>query len=109
METIAANLKYGVLVIQSYNSFKDGSDRPEYFIREFFHQDLRLEKPTTPLHPVADAPSLPYRMAGDLPTTRLPGEGAGRVDLTPLLGAWCNTYRSSTGIRRVVLSGEGGT
>src|SRR5262249_21260193 len=31
-----------------------------------------------------------------------------RVDLTPLLGAWCNTYRGSKGIRRVVLSGEGG-
>lgn len=32
------NLKYGTLVIQTYNRFKDGSGRADYFIREFFHQ-----------------------------------------------------------------------
>src|SRR3954447_5358462 len=41
METhLAANLKYGVMVIQSYNCFKDGSGRPAYFTREFFHQEV---------------------------------------------------------------------
>lgn len=34
-----SNLKYGTLVIQTYNRFKDGSGRADYFIREFFHQD----------------------------------------------------------------------
>jgi len=39
METqVAANLKYGVLVIQSYNRFRDDSGRPSYFTREFFHR-----------------------------------------------------------------------
>ena len=42
---IAANLKYGVLVIQSYNTFRDGSGRPDYFVREFFHQNLPRENP----------------------------------------------------------------
>src|SRR5262249_34657857 len=34
---LAANLKHGVMVIQSYNRFKDGSGWPPYFTREFFH------------------------------------------------------------------------
>jgi hypothetical protein len=34
------NLKYGTLVIQTYNRFKDGGGRSDYFIREFFHQAL---------------------------------------------------------------------
>jgi len=33
---IAGNMKYGVMVIQSYNTFIDGSDRNNYFCREFF-------------------------------------------------------------------------
>ncbi len=33
---IAGNMKYGVMVIQSYNSFTDGSKRKNYFSREFF-------------------------------------------------------------------------
>ena len=37
METkIAGNIKYGVMVIQAYSTFKDGSDRNNYFSREFF-------------------------------------------------------------------------
>ena len=35
---IASNLKYGILVIQTYNTFRDGSERSNYFTREFFHQ-----------------------------------------------------------------------
>lgn len=33
---IAGNVKYGVMVIQTYNTFKDGSGRNNYFCREFF-------------------------------------------------------------------------
>jgi hypothetical protein len=35
---IAANHSKGVLVIQAYTEFRDGSGRPNYFSREFFHQ-----------------------------------------------------------------------
>ena len=35
---IAANQKLGILVIQSYTSFKDGSGRHNHFAREFFHR-----------------------------------------------------------------------
>jgi hypothetical protein len=98
---LAANLKYGVLVIQSYNRFLDG--RPPYFTREFFHQDLGGEPPTPPA-PAAE--TIPCRTAADwLPTGRGPG---GPVDLAPLLGSWRNTYRHSRGIRRVILSQRSG-
>jgi hypothetical protein len=107
METqIAANIKYGTLVIQSYNSFRDSSGRPAYFNREFFYQDLGAEPPPARLAGPGDAPGLPCRMAGDDP-----GDGAGAfpgtVDLAPLLGSWRNTYRDSKGIRRFVLARQG--
>jgi len=35
---IVSNYAKGVLVIQSYSRFCDGSGRPDYFTREFFHQ-----------------------------------------------------------------------
>jgi hypothetical protein len=106
METqIAANLKYGVLVIQSYNTFNDSSGRPAYFTREFFHQDLGREAPAT--HRAgARAPAIPCRMAGDLPP-ETGGSPSGTVDLAPLLGRWHNTYRNSKGIHRVALNREG--
>lgn len=33
---IVGNIKYGVMVVQSYNTFKDGSKRNNYIAREFF-------------------------------------------------------------------------
>ena len=35
---ICCNIKGGILVIQTYNRFKDDSGRPNYFTKEFFHQ-----------------------------------------------------------------------
>ena len=39
METmLAAYLNKRILVVDSYNTFKDGSGRPRYFSRDHFHQ-----------------------------------------------------------------------
>jgi hypothetical protein len=39
LETIlAVYLKSGILVLDSFNAFKDGSGRSDYFSREFFYQ-----------------------------------------------------------------------
>ncbi len=39
METLlAAYMKGGILVLDTFNSFKDGSGRASYFTREFFHR-----------------------------------------------------------------------
>ena len=35
---LCSNQKKGVLVNHSYTLFKDGSGRPNYFVREFFHR-----------------------------------------------------------------------
>ena len=35
---LAANQKLGILVIQSYTSFRDGSGRLSHYTREFFHR-----------------------------------------------------------------------
>jgi hypothetical protein len=107
METrIAANLKYGVLVIQSYNTFQDGSGRPAYFSREFFHEKLGRENPSLLIDRSGDAAKLGWRMTGDVPPDHLDGL-SGEVDLSPLLGSWRNTYRKSKGIHRVVIVREG--
>ena len=41
---LASNQKLGILVIQSYTSFKDGSGRQSYFTREFFHRPTPTRK-----------------------------------------------------------------
>jgi hypothetical protein len=102
---LAANLKYGVLVIQSYNRFLDDSGRRPYFTREFFHQDLG-QQPAPPRAVLSEAVDLPYRMASDRPTEET-GIGGGPVDLAPLVGRWRNTYRRSQGIRGVELIRSG--
>ncbi len=35
---VAGNVKYGILVVQTFNVFKDNSDKNNYFTREFFHK-----------------------------------------------------------------------
>ena len=97
----SASFKYGVLVIQSYNRFLDGSRRPPYFTREFFHQ--RLDKPPAGALAPTDvaAAALPYRMAADRPMTAPRPRDA--VDLGPLLGRWHNTNPNTKGIASVVL------
>ena len=65
METhLAANLKHGVLVIQSYNRFKDGSGQGAYFTREFFHQNVVHEHVPTCAPPRDDRAA--FMMAADV-------------------------------------------
>jgi hypothetical protein len=78
---IAGNIKYGVLVIQSYNEFCDESGRPAYFTREFFSKEIGHRHPELPAGTLAVAHS-------DLP---LQGTAAGRVDLASFAGHWTNT------------------
>jgi hypothetical protein len=35
---LAANMNKGLLIIASYNTFRDGSGRSNYFTREFFYR-----------------------------------------------------------------------
>jgi hypothetical protein len=73
---LAGNVKQGILVIQSYTSFHDGSDRVPHYAREFFYQSP----------------------AGGV---RSVGKGVGS-----LLGEWTNSYSETSwrvhpsGVRR---------
>jgi hypothetical protein len=85
---LAANVKYGVLVIQSYNEFCDGSGRPPYFSREFFSREV--------VHRPAPLPAnVACALAADLPP---PGAVGGSVDLRHYVGHWTNTNPDTNGI-----------
>jgi hypothetical protein len=102
METhLAANLKYGVLVIQSYNRFKDGSGRGCYFTREFFHQDVAHDH--GPGAAVGDDARWPFMMDADNPRVS-PG---GKIDLGELTGHWINSKRATRVIRELRLRHKG--
>ncbi len=75
---LAANVKQGILVIQSYTSFHDGSDRVPHYAREFFYQ--------SPAEGV-----------------RSVGKGVGS-----LLGEWTNSYSETSWIKRIILSEKDG-
>ena len=78
---IAGNIKYGVLVIQSYNEFCDESGRPAYFTREFFSKEQTHQHSALPAGASGVAQS-------DLPRR----EAAARiVDLSSFAGHWTNT------------------
>jgi hypothetical protein len=103
METhLAANIKHGVLVVQSYNRFKDGSGRGAYFTREFFHQRVihehRLKCATT------HDDRAEFMMAADVRST---GQRDNSVDLVELTGLWKNTKRTTRVIRELTLAKNG--
>jgi hypothetical protein len=103
METhLAANIKYGVLVVQSYNRFKDGSGRGAYFTREFFHQNVIHEHGLNRSAP--DDDRAPFMMASDIPSG---GVQTAPVDLDKLTGLWMNTNRATQVIRELTLTKAG--
>ncbi len=99
---LAADLKYSVMVIQSYNRFKDGSGRPPYLTREFFHQDVVHE--LTPACSTPNGDREEFILAADVPSR------SGRiapVDLGELTGCWKNTKRATRVIRELSLTKNG--
>ena len=103
METhLAANIKHGVLVMQSYNRFKDGSGRGAYFTREFFHQIVIHEHGLTRATPDDDRAA--FMMAADVSSG---GERTASVDLGELTGLWKNTKRATRVIRELTLTKNG--
>jgi hypothetical protein len=86
---LATNVKYGVLVIQSYNEFSDDSGRPPYFTREFFSREVIHSHQALP--PEACCVAL-----GDL--LEKGKDGLGTVDLSHYVGHWTNTNPDTSGI-----------
>jgi hypothetical protein len=104
METhLAANIKHGVLVLQSYNRFKDGSGRGAYFTREFFHQNVIHEQGLT-TSAMPDDDRAAFMMAADVSSG---GERTASVDLGELTGLWKNTNRATRVTRELTLTKNG--
>jgi hypothetical protein len=99
METhLAANIKHSVLVIQSYNRFKDGSGRGAYLTREFFHQDVVHEHGPTGVDPGHRHPA--FMMAADVSSGC---RCAAAIESEDLTGLWKNTRRATRVIREFTL------
>ncbi len=84
---LAANAKLGVLVIQSFTSFTDGSGRAPYIRRDFFQRE-------------------PARVAEAVIPRRTSSKPA-PADLTGFLGSWENTSASPEFIEGFSLSKRG--
>jgi hypothetical protein len=75
---IAANVKLGILVIQTYTSFEDETDRLSQFSREFFYR-----------------------------STSQPAVGEVRTGVRFLAGDWVNTNPATKWIKGFTLAGDG--
>ncbi|TMQ19439.1 MAG: hypothetical protein E6J90_18100 [Deltaproteobacteria bacterium] len=86
---LATNEKYGVLVIQSYTRFLDGSGRRAHLGREFFRRRERVPAPTG-----EDRVATPAQSTD--------------VDLAPLAGTWWNSHRETQWWDKVIIASQGG-
>ncbi len=95
---LAGNIKYGTLVIQSYNEFFDESGRPAYLTREFFSKEVTHRPAPLPETPACAAQS-------DVPRS---GASARGVDMSNLTGHWTNTNPETSGITKFDLVARDG-
>jgi hypothetical protein len=101
METhVAANIKHGVLVVQSYNRFQDESGRGAYFTREFFHRRFPAEHTLAAPSATPDQSHPDFTSADDLSSGNKHAETAGASELC---GLWRNTSRETQVIRELNL------
>lgn len=101
---LAANLKYGVLVIQCYKHVKGSGAGAGHFTREFFHQ--RIEDSSEPGGDGEKDSALHGAQAGDW-LANSADTPTGGADLTPYLGTWRNTWRHTRGISHLALLRDG--
>jgi hypothetical protein len=93
----AANVKLGVLVIQTYTSYEDGSGRMSHFSREFFVQ------PPTGTPTTADGTGTDHSLVGDWVNTNPETEWIGEFTIA---GAEDDLTMRTTGVREPVDWGE---
>jgi len=92
---ISAYCKLDILITTTYNIFSDGSERTDYWTREFFHRRLLAEPPSSTTPPPSISRDRDRRAA----TTH------GHVDPATMIGRWVNFDRTSPGITEVTVAG----
>jgi hypothetical protein len=88
MRTIVSTYhKLGILIATTYNIFSDGSERTDYWTREFFHRRVGAA-------PEATTPPVGISRARD----RRDGAAHGQIDSATMIGRWVNFDRDARGI-----------
>jgi hypothetical protein len=92
---ISAYCKLGILITTTYNTFSDGSERTDYWTREFFHRRSLVGPP----------PSTPPPSGISRDRDRRAAAAHGHVDTATMIGRWLNFDRDSPGITEVTVQG----
>jgi len=102
---LEVNLSKGLLIIACMKSFRDGSGRSSYFVREFFR---RTDSPSTPRLVPAELGPRPVTCAEDEVTPNRVSASPPRLDPGLFLGRWVNTDAGTRGVREVRMSDRDG-
>ena len=100
--TIAANAKLGILVLQSYTEFNDGSGRQNVLTREFYRRDPALAL----VDPALESASTDPQKAADRPAVFRANPR--QEDFAFLQGRWVNTYAETSWITEFTVANETG-
>lgn len=104
---LQANMSLGLLIIASFNTFKDGSGRSNYFSREFYHRETASTRLRAG-HGASRLESMPCTGTEVPLKPRAARQARGRLDPTSLLGVWVNTNSATGGIVQVLLDTKDG-
>ena len=100
--TIAANAKLGVLVLQSYTEFNDGSGRQNILTREFYRREQALEL----VDPDRESAPTDQVRAANRPGVFKANPR--QEDFAFLRGRWVNTYAETSWATALTVSNETG-
>jgi hypothetical protein len=99
-----ANLSKGLLIIACMKSFRDGSGRSNYFVREFFR---KTDQATPAAMAAVDQGRWPVYCSDDEVAPGPKAAGSPRLDPALFLGRWSNTDESASNFREVRMSARG--
>lgn len=94
---VSAYCKLGIMIITTYNMFADGSERADYWTREFFHRRL-LGAPSSTSPPPGISRGRDQR----------PAAAPRRVDPVTMIGHWVNFDRDAHGMAGATVREDAG-
>lgn len=92
---ISAYSKLNIMVVTTYNTFYDGSERADYWTREFFHRRVLAAPPASTPPPPGISRGRDQRATAYRP-----------VDPVSMIGRWVNFDRETPGITAITVSGN---
>jgi hypothetical protein len=103
---LEVNISKGLLIVACLKTFRDGSGRSSYFVREFFRKTDDSTPPT--LAPADLGGGRPITCADDEPQPRLDRPGSPRLAPALFVGRWKNTDAGTRGLREFRMSDRDG-